>query len=206
MLFWSNKMKLNLFAAILIPAFAVSVTFAGDGKPACCGTTEEVKHVDDKHDDKKDDHKHDDHAGHDHGGGLFDVVKKDGSFNTLAAALGQAELEETLSHDEWTLFAPTDEAFAKLPQDKLDALLNPDNKAKLKALLLAHVVKGALPAAKIESSVNLKSESGSELAIKKDAAGAVIVGAAKVVKADIAATNGVIHAIDQVIIPAGLLD
>jgi len=184
----------------ILAAFGVAASaYAGDSKPACCAPTEEVKH--------DDDHKHDDHAGHDHGGGLFDVVKKAGDLNTFAAALGQAELEETLSHDQWTLFAPTDEAFAKLPPETLDLLLKPENKNKLKAVLLAHVTKGAVPGNTIKADpTKVKSEAGSELTIVRDAAGNLTVNGANVVKADTPASNGIIHTIDTVIIPPGVID
>ncbi|HRK31062.1 MAG TPA: fasciclin domain-containing protein, partial [Tepidisphaeraceae bacterium] len=127
--------------------------------------------------------------------------------NTLAAALGQAELEEVLSHDEWTLFAPTDEAFAQLPAEKLDFLLQPENKEKLKALLLAHVVEGAHASASATTEPKpIKSAQGAELQLSKAANGKMQISTASVVEADIVATNGVIHTIDAVIMPAGLID
>lgn len=122
-----------------------------------------------------------------------------GNFNTLAKALTAAGLVETLQGPgPFTVFAPTDEAFAKLPAGALDKLLA--NKAKLKKVLTYHVVAGKVMAADIVKVKEAKSLEGSELKIKV-VKGKVTVDKAEVVKADIEASNGVIHAIDTVLMP-----
>lgn len=128
---------------------------------------------------------------------IVDTAVAAGSFKTLAAALGQAGLVETLKgKGPFTVFAPTDEAFAKIPKADLDALLK--DKAKLTAVLTYHVVPGKVMAADVRAG-KLKTVQGSELTVAT--AGGVTVDNAKVVKTDIVADNGVIHVIDSVIIP-----
>ncbi|GAA6142470.1 fasciclin domain-containing protein [Hydrogenophaga sp. 5NK40-0174] len=120
-----------------------------------------------------------------------------GSFNTLAKALTVAGLVDTLKGPgPFTVFAPTDEAFAKVPKDQLDALLA--DKEKLTAVLTYHVVPGKVMAADVKPG-EVKTVQGSTMTITTD--GGVKVDQATVVKTDIAADNGVIHVIDQVIIP-----
>jgi len=125
-----------------------------------------------------------------------------GNFKTLATALGAADLVATLkSVGPYTVFAPTDAAFAKLPKAELDALLK--NKEQLKNVLLFHVVAGSLPAStvkKMHDGDKVKTASGKEFTLGlKDAM--VTVNGARVSTADIQASNGVIHAIDSVILP-----
>ena len=123
-----------------------------------------------------------------------------GQFNTLVAAVKAAGLVDTLSgKGPFTVFAPTDEAFAKLPAGTVENLLKPENKDKLIAILTYHVLSGKVMAADVKTS-DPKTVNGKELAIKVDA-GKVTVGAANVVKTDIAASNGVIHVIDTVLLP-----
>jgi uncharacterized surface protein with fasciclin (FAS1) repeats len=124
-----------------------------------------------------------------------------GSFKTLAKALQAADLVETLKGaGPFTVFAPTDEAFAKLPAGTLEGLLKPENKPKLQRILTAHVVAGKVMAADVVKISSAKAVSGDTLTIaSRD--GGVTVDGAKVVKTDIAATNGVIHVIDTVILP-----
>ena len=124
-----------------------------------------------------------------------------GSFKTLAKALEAADLVKTLTGPgPFTVFAPTDEAFAKLPAGTLEALLKPENKSKLQRILKAHVVAGKVMAADVVKLGSAKAVSGDTLTIaSRD--GGVTVDGAKVVKTDIAATNGVIHVIDSVILP-----
>jgi len=120
-----------------------------------------------------------------------------GSFKTLAAALQAAGLVETLKGPgPFTVFAPTDEAFAKVPKDQLDALLK--DKAKLTAVLTYHVVPGKVMAADVKAG-EVKTVQGSTLTVTT--AGGVKVDAANVVKTDIVASNGVIHVIDSVVLP-----
>ena len=124
-----------------------------------------------------------------------------GSFKTLATALQAAGLVETLKgKGPFTVFAPTDEAFAKLPAGTLDNLLKPENKEKLKGILLYHVVSGRVPSASIKGEAKPATLQGSTLDVKAGSGG-VTVNGAKVVKADVKATNGVIHVIDAVVLP-----
>jgi len=123
------------------------------------------------------------------------------SFNTLVAAVKAAGLVETLKGPgPFTVFAPTDEAFAKLPKGTLDDLLKPENKAKLASILTYHVVAGKVMAADVVKLKKAKTVQGSEVKITvKD--GKVMVDKANVVKTDVTASNGVIHVIDAVIMP-----
>jgi uncharacterized surface protein with fasciclin (FAS1) repeats len=134
---------------------------------------------------------------------IVDTAVAAGSFNTLAKALQAADLVDTLKgKGPFTVFAPTDEAFAKLPAGALDNLLKPENKAKLQRILTYHVVSGAVSSAQASKLTTAKAVSGDAITIKA-ANGNVMVDNATVVKADIAASNGVIHVIDTVIMPAG---
>jgi uncharacterized surface protein with fasciclin (FAS1) repeats len=132
---------------------------------------------------------------------IVDTAVAAGSFKTLATALQAADLVATLKGSgPFTVFAPTDEAFAKLPPGTLEALLKPENKAKLQRILTAHVVGGKVMAADVVKITSAKAVSGDTLTIASRNGGVTIQGA-KVVKTDIAATNGVIHVIDSVIVP-----
>lgn len=124
-----------------------------------------------------------------------------GSFKTLVSAVKAAGLVETLQGSgPFTVFAPTDEAFAKLPAGTVENLLKPENKSKLVAVLTYHVVPGKVMSNDIAGKkTTVKSVEGSEL--KVDATSGVKVDNAKVVKPDIEASNGVIHVIDTVIMP-----
>jgi uncharacterized surface protein with fasciclin (FAS1) repeats len=128
-----------------------------------------------------------------------------GSFKTLAAALQAAGLVETLKgKGPFTVYAPTDAAFAKLPKGTVEELLKPENKAKLAAILTYHVVPGAVMAAQVITMNGQEAKTVNGQAVKITVSGgAVTVGAAKVVTTDIKATNGVIHVIDSVMLPAG---
>lgn len=124
-----------------------------------------------------------------------------GSFKTLAAALKAADLVDTLKGTgPFTVFAPTDEAFAKLPAGTVENLLKPENKEKLKAILTYHVVAGKVLAADVVKLKTAKTVQGSTVEISA-MGGKVKVDNANVVKTDIAASNGVIHVIDTVIMP-----
>ncbi len=124
-----------------------------------------------------------------------------GSFNTLAAALKAAGLVDVLSGEgPFTVFAPTDEAFSKLPAGTVESLLKPENKDKLISVLTYHVVAGEVPASKVVNLKGATTVNGQRADIKvKD--GTVMVDGAKVVTTDIEASNGVIHVIDSVILP-----
>jgi uncharacterized surface protein with fasciclin (FAS1) repeats len=132
---------------------------------------------------------------------IVDTAVEAGSFKTLAAALGAAGLVETLKGDgPFTVFAPTDEAFAKLPAGTVEDLLKPENKDKLVSILTYHVVPGKVMAADVVKLTEAKTVQGTTVDIKVADAG-VMVDGAKVVTTDIAASNGVIHVIDSVIMP-----
>jgi uncharacterized surface protein with fasciclin (FAS1) repeats len=122
-----------------------------------------------------------------------------GKFTTLTALLNQAGLAATLQNQgAFTVFAPTDAAFAKVPKATLDALAN--DKAKLRAVLLYHVAKGKLTAARIVKRHSIKTLNGQRVRVRvRD--GKVSVGGARVSTPDVAASNGVIHAINKVLIP-----
>jgi uncharacterized surface protein with fasciclin (FAS1) repeats len=132
---------------------------------------------------------------------IVDTAVGAGQFKTLAAALKAGGLVETLKGEgPFTVFAPTDEAFAKIPKATLDDLLKPENKEKLVAILTYHVVPSKATAEDVSGMSSVKTVNGKELKIKaKD--GKVMVGDATVTKADIAASNGVIHVIDTVLMP-----
>jgi uncharacterized surface protein with fasciclin (FAS1) repeats len=128
---------------------------------------------------------------------IVDTAVAAGQFNTLATALKAAGLIDTLKGPgPFTVFAPTDAAFAKIPKADLDALLK--DKAKLTAVLTYHVVPGKVMAKDVKAG-NVKTVQGGELTL--GTTGGVTVNQAKVVKADVVASNGVIHVIDSVVLP-----
>lgn len=132
---------------------------------------------------------------------IIDTAAAAGSFKTLAAALEAADLTGALrGPGPFTVFAPTDAAFGKLPEGTLNDLLKPENSARLKSILLYHVVPGRTLSADIHGNVSPKTLEGSALPIMSGAGG-VDVDGAKVVQADIAASNGVIHVVDAVLLP-----
>jgi uncharacterized surface protein with fasciclin (FAS1) repeats len=133
-------------------------------------------------------------------GDIVTVAAGAGSFKTLVAAIKAAGLVETLQgKGPFTVFAPTDDAFAKLPAGTLESLLKPENKDKLVSILAYHVVPGKVMAADVKT-MKAKTVNGKELSIKVED-GKVMVDNAKVIKTDVAAKNGVIHVIDTVVIP-----
>lgn len=132
---------------------------------------------------------------------IVDTAVAADNFKTLVAAVKAAGLVETLKGTgPFTVFAPTDEAFAKLPEGTLESLLKPENKEKLVAILTYHVVPGKVMAADVVKLDKAKTVQGGEIAIKT-MDGKVMVNDAKVVKTDIVTKNGVIHVIDAVILP-----
>jgi uncharacterized surface protein with fasciclin (FAS1) repeats len=135
---------------------------------------------------------------------IVDTAAKAGSFKTLVAAVQAAGLVDTLKgKGPFTVFAPTDEAFAKLPKGTLETLLKPENKKQLASILTYHVLPGKYDAARITRPkalrYGIKSVQGASVAI--DLRKGVKVSGATVVKTDIAASNGIIHVIDAVILP-----
>src|SRR6188474_1723725 len=134
---------------------------------------------------------------------IVDTAAGAGQFKTLAAALKAADLVATLKGTgPFTVFAPTDEAFAKLPAGTLENLLKPENKAQLRRILTYHVVSGKVMAADVVKLKSAKAVSGDAISVSVMGS-SVMVNRSLVVKTDIAATNGVIHVIDTVLIPAG---
>lgn len=132
---------------------------------------------------------------------IVDTAVEAGQFKTLVAAVEAAELVETLKGDgPFTVFAPTDEAFAKLPEGTVEDLLKPENKDKLVAILTYHVVPGKIMSGDIAGkTADVETVQGGKLAV--DATDGVKVDAATVVSADIETSNGVIHVIDTVVLP-----
>ena len=132
---------------------------------------------------------------------IIDVAVSAGQFETLAAALSAAGLVETLKGDgPFTVFAPTDAAFAKLPVGTVESLLKPENKDKLTAILTYHVVAGNVKAADVVKLKSATTVNGSSVAISV-VDGSVRIDDATVIKTDIGASNGTIHVIDSVILP-----
>jgi uncharacterized surface protein with fasciclin (FAS1) repeats len=132
---------------------------------------------------------------------IVDVAVNAGSFNTLAAALTAADLVDTLKGDgPFTVFAPTDEAFAKLPAGTVETLLKPENRDKLVAILTYHVIAGKVTAADVIKLTSATTVNGQDVSIKV-MDGNVMIDNATVSAADVMADNGVIHIIDEVILP-----
>lgn len=130
---------------------------------------------------------------------VVEIAAGNKDFSTLVTAVKAAGLAETLSGTgPFTIFAPTNEAFAKLPAGTVEDLLKPENKAKLTAILTYHVVAGKVLAADVKAG-KVKTVNGAEATIATS--GGVTIDKAKVVKTDIVGTNGVIHVIDTVIMP-----
>ncbi|MFN0151749.1 MAG: fasciclin domain-containing protein [bacterium] len=133
---------------------------------------------------------------------IVETAVSAGSFNTLVAAVKAAGLVETLSGiGPFTVFAPTDETFAKLPAGTIEELLKPENKQKLTRILTYHVVAGNVMAADVVKLQTARTVNGQSLAILTEN-GKVTVGGARVVSTDIATSNGVIHVIDAVLLPS----
>ncbi|NOI02605.1 fasciclin domain-containing protein [Vibrio kanaloae] len=132
---------------------------------------------------------------------IVDVAAENGSFTTLVAAVKAAGLVETLKGDgPFTVFAPTDEAFAALPEGTVDMLLKPENKDKLVAVLTYHVVPGKIMATEVMKLNSAETVQGEAVMIAIDD-GNVMINNAKVTMPDVEASNGVIHVIDKVLLP-----
>lgn len=135
---------------------------------------------------------------------IVEIAEGSSSFQTLSAALKAAGLEEILKGEgPFTVFAPTDGAFAKLPPDALQTLLKPENKEVLIKVLTYHVVPGKVKSTDLKSG-QVKSLEGGQINVKVDPSQGVMVNDSKVIQADIEGKNGVIHAIDTVILPPDL--
>ena len=134
-------------------------------------------------------------------GTIVAVAAANPDFSTLVTAVKAAGLVDTLnSKGPFTVFAPTNEAFAKLPAGTVENLLKPENKEKLAAILTYHVVAGKVTAAQVVKLKSAATVNGKPLTIKADSAG-VMVNDAKVTTTDVLASNGVIHVIDTVLLP-----
>jgi uncharacterized surface protein with fasciclin (FAS1) repeats len=134
---------------------------------------------------------------------LVDTAAEAGSFNTLIAAVKAAGLVDALKGEgPFTVFAPSDEAFAKLPAGTVNSLLLPENKDKLAAILTYHVVPGKISSADVKPG-RVATLQGSQLVVSKSEGG-LMVDQARIVATDVSATNGVIHVIDAVIMPEAL--
>ena len=131
---------------------------------------------------------------------IVDTAVGAGSFNTLVAAVQAAGLVDTLKGEgSFTVFAPTDEAFAALPEGTVESLLLPENRDQLVAILTYHVVPGAVMSGDLTNGMEAATVQGAPVTIMTE--GGVTVNGANVVTADVAASNGVIHVIDAVILP-----
>lgn len=132
---------------------------------------------------------------------IVDTAVAAGDFKTLVAAVKAADLAATLKGEgPFTVFAPTDEAFAKLPKEALADLLKPENKEKLASILTYHVVPGKVDAAAVSKMTSAKTVNGKDVTVKAEN-GTVMINDAKVIKADIPASNGIIHVVDTVLMP-----
>jgi uncharacterized surface protein with fasciclin (FAS1) repeats len=183
---------LRTFAAlgILASASAFSVATAGDCSPGACSSGEKVAATPVIY-------------AANHGKDIIDIATGDGmsEVTTLVAAIKAADLVDALKgKGPFTVFAPTNAAFAKLPAGTVDTLLKPENKEQLKSILLYHVHAGAAIKAADVKTMNLSTLNGKDLNIKVEG-GNVMVNNAKVIKTDIVGTNGVIHWIDAVVLP-----
>lgn len=137
-------------------------------------------------------------------GTIVEIAANNPNFKTLVAAVQAAGLEETLSlQGPFTVFAPKDAAFAALPKGTLENLLKPENKKTLQKILTYHVLNGAVESKSLKSG-RIKTVEGSSVDIGVSIRGRVRVNNARVVQADIKASNGIIHVIDRVILPPGI--
>jgi uncharacterized surface protein with fasciclin (FAS1) repeats len=130
---------------------------------------------------------------------IVGVAASDPQFSTLVKLVKAAGLATTLSKGSYTVFAPTNKAFAKVPKKTLTALGK--DKAKLKAVLLYHVVKGRVPASKVVTLKSAKTVNGASIKIKVKSGSVYLNGSTKVTKTDIKASNGIVHVINKVLLP-----
>jgi uncharacterized surface protein with fasciclin (FAS1) repeats len=134
---------------------------------------------------------------------VIETAKKSGGFQVFTGAVVEAGLEEVLKElGPYTIFAPTDQAFAKIPRSKLDDLLKPENKEKLQLLLRNHIVPGKLAVSELKTLEKTQTAQGQELKIESRAG--LWINEAKVVSPDLEASNGVLHGIDTVLMPQAL--
>jgi len=130
---------------------------------------------------------------------IVDVAASDPQFSTLVSLVQKAGLAETLSSGRYTVFAPTNAAFRKVPKKTLAALgRNPD---QLRAVLTYHVAKGRVPAAKVVERKRIKTVNGARIRVRVNGSRVVLNGSARVTKTDIRASNGIVHVINRVLLP-----
>jgi len=136
-------------------------------------------------------------------GNIVEIAASNPNFKTLVTAIRAADLTETLSGDtKLTVFAPTDAAFAKLPKETLDKLLQPENKAALQQILTYHVVPGTINSQSLKSG-QVKTVEGNRVHVAVSQQNGIRINKSRVIQADIEASNGIIHVIDTVLIPPG---
>jgi uncharacterized surface protein with fasciclin (FAS1) repeats len=133
------------------------------------------------------------------GKNIVQVAQSAGTFKTLVSLVKQAGLAKALSGGRYTVFAPTDAAFAKVPKSTLNALGK--DKAKLKAVLLYHVVKGRVPASKVVTLKSAKTLNGASVKIRVKGGKVYLNGSTRVTATDVKASNGIIHVINKVLLP-----
>ncbi len=180
---------------ILVAAAAVLVAGYQTSKAGSCGSS----HASSK--SASYDHSHDKAHASATMTDIVDLAIGAGSFKTLTSALVAADLVDVLRGDgPFTVFAPTDEAFAKLPKGTLEALLKPENRDQLTAILTYHVVPGKLDAEEVASRRNIKTVNGQRIDIQEKRGG-LLLDDSKVVSADLFADNGVVHVVDTVLLP-----
>lgn len=164
----------TLFATFIVTSFL----FSGTASAQCATDTEEKKAAD-----------------------IVDLAVSTDFLTILVAAVKAGDLVETLKGDgPFTVFAPTDEAFAALPEGTLESLLKPENKDKLIAILTYHVIPGQVKSSDLSDGMKARTVQGGELKVKIDGNG-VKINDASVTSADIIASNGVVHVVDKVILP-----
>jgi uncharacterized surface protein with fasciclin (FAS1) repeats len=189
-----KKTKLTALAGIAVAALLLTGCAPAEDNTPSTETTEEAQVEETQAEEA---------AQEETPGNIVEVAVGAGSFTTLAAALGAADLVTTLEGEgPFTVFAPTDDAFAALPEGLLDALLLPENVAVLQSILTYHVVSGEVFAADVTTG-DVTTVEGSTFMVDTSE-GVVINGTANVTATDIAASNGVIHVIDAVIVPASV--
>jgi uncharacterized surface protein with fasciclin (FAS1) repeats len=186
---------LAAIAGVGVLAFAPSTVLAGDCGAKCDSKDKSASAKDTKEGKSEEKKKLD----------ILGTAEAAGSFTTLAVAIKAAGLEETLKGDgPFTVFAPTDEAFAKLPKETLESLLKPENKDQLVAILTYHVVAGKVDSKAVVKLEDAETVQGEKVKIEVKDGKVVLNGESTVTTVDVGATNGVIHVIDTVILPPSL--
>ena len=183
-----NSKKLTQTVALLISASTLLISFPGISK-ACSSKTTTISQAKNQANQT---------------GTIVEIAASNPNFKTLVAAVQAAGLVETLSgNTPFTVFAPTDKAFAKLPKATLEKLLKPENKATLQKILTYHVVSGTVESKSLKSG-SVETVEGNQVEVGVSTTGRIRVNKSRVIQADIKASNGVIHVIDTVLLPPGV--